>query len=104
MAPDTIAEKDARHGAGIHGASILFDARISCHVYDARDAGVSRPTPRSFMAESDLSKLRIDRSAPQSNAGTRRRRRVWRWSIVAVLALVLAYFASTYRPSIAVET
>jgi len=56
------------------------------------------------MAEPDLSKLRIDRSAPRSNVGTRRRRRVWRWSIVAVVALVLAYFASTYRPSIAVET
>jgi HlyD family secretion protein len=56
------------------------------------------------MSEPDLSKLRIDRSAPQSNVGTRRRRRVWRWSILAVLALVLAYLASTYRPSVAVET
>ena len=29
---------------------------------------------------------------------------MWRWSIVAVVALVLAYLASTYRPSVAVET
>ena len=56
------------------------------------------------MAEPDLSKLRIERSGAQSHAGARRKRRLWRWSIVAIVAFVLAYFASAYRPSVAVET
>jgi hypothetical protein len=57
------------------------------------------------MAESDLAKLRIQRGGSQATAGARRRRRVWRWVVVAMLAaLAIGYFVFVYKPSVAVET
>jgi HlyD family secretion protein len=57
------------------------------------------------MAESDLSKLRIERSGSQASVGARRRRRHGRWAVLAVLAVVAAaYFGLIYKPSVAVET
>jgi HlyD family secretion protein len=57
------------------------------------------------MPESDLSKLRIERGGSQATVGARRRRRLWRWALVGVIAaLAIAYFLFGYRPSVAVET
>jgi RND family efflux transporter MFP subunit len=57
------------------------------------------------MAESDLSKLRIQRGGSQATVGARRTRRLWRWGFIALLlALAAAWFFFAYRPSVAVET
>jgi RND family efflux transporter MFP subunit len=57
------------------------------------------------MAESDLAKLRIERGGSQATVGARRRRRLWRWAILSVLAaLAVASFLFLYKPSVAVET
>jgi RND family efflux transporter MFP subunit len=54
------------------------------------------------LAESDLSKLRIDRGA-QARGGSRRRRRVGRWIALAVAAAVLAFAGYAFRPAVQVE-
>ena len=54
------------------------------------------------MAESDLSKLRIDRGA-EARGGSRRRRRVGRWIALAVAAAVLAFAGYAFRPAVQVE-
>jgi HlyD family secretion protein len=57
------------------------------------------------MAESDLSKLRIQRGGSQATVGARRKRRWWRWGFIALLAaLALAWFLFAYKPTVAVET
>lgn len=53
------------------------------------------------MAESDLSKLRIDRGA-QARGGPRRRR-IGRWIVLAVAAAVLAFAGYAFRPAVQVE-
>lgn len=54
------------------------------------------------MAESDLSKLRIDRGA-QSRGGSRRRRRIGRWIALGVVAAVLAFAGYLFRPAVQVD-
>lgn len=55
------------------------------------------------MAQSDLSGLRIDRSAPEAARGSRRRRRIGRWIVLALVLAAATFFAYTYRPAIEVE-
>jgi RND family efflux transporter MFP subunit len=55
----------------------------------------------SFLAQTDLSKLRIERGG--THAAARRPRRVWRWIALLAAVLAAAYFAFGYQRAVSVE-
>ncbi|HUP94362.1 MAG TPA: efflux RND transporter periplasmic adaptor subunit [Burkholderiales bacterium] len=55
------------------------------------------------MAEPDLSRLRIQRSDSQVSTGARRKRRIWRWILLALFVLGAACAAYFYRLAVQVE-
>lgn len=55
------------------------------------------------MAQPDLSKLRIERTATQSASTARRKRRVWRWVVIVIAIVAAGYFAFAFRPAVQVE-
>lgn len=55
------------------------------------------------MSEPDLSQLRIERGSSHAVAGSRSKRRVWRWIALAIALIALAYGGYALRPAVQVE-